>query len=67
MKNKVTWKREENGSAVPYMFECHNDRWMWVRYNRSHVAIPDPDSYSKGYMSFLNAKKHNYQLEVLQP
>ncbi len=60
MENKVTWKREEGGTAVPYMFEEKNGRWAWYRFNNSKVHAPS-DFGSVGYKSFLMALKAGYK------
>lgn len=62
---KVRWQREENGSAVPYMFEdLGNKRWGWIRYSASRIRQPDRDFLSKGYSSFLAAKKAGYLIDL---
>jgi len=63
---KVRWQRESsNGKAVPYMFEELKSKpgyWTWVRYNVSKAYKADKDFLSKGYASFINAKKCGYKV-----
>lgn len=60
--NKVRWQREANGTCVPYMFEEHNKVWLWRRYTASKLHKPDKDYLSKGYASFIAAKKAGYEV-----
>jgi hypothetical protein len=63
MTNKVKWQRVD-GQAIPFMFEEINGRWLWVKYQSSKVYVPDRGhSFSKGYLSFLNALKQGYVVE----
>lgn len=62
MDNKVRWQREQNGTAVPYMYENNK----WVRYNQSRAYVPDFQYSSKGYASFVNALKLKYETEPLK-
>lgn len=61
---KVTWKREEGGGAVPYMYECIDSKknlWKWRRYNISNVYVSDGGSgFSKGYKSWIAATNAGY-------
>lgn len=67
MVNKVKWKREESGSAIPYMFEeIKSNHWGWIKYTNSKVHVPDKgNAFSRGYLSFLNALKVGYVVEHL--
>lgn len=60
--NKIQWKRESNGSSVPYVFELVNNQYMWRRYNLSKIYVPDTPNFSKGYLTFLKALKLNYEV-----
>lgn len=64
MQNKVRWQRQENGTAIPYVFECTNNHWCWKPYTSSKVYTPDKGNFSKGYLTFLNALKLNYIVET---
>lgn len=59
--NKVEWRREESGDLIPYMYEQVGDRYLWLRYNRSKISLPDNKFTSKGFPSFCNAIKQGYE------
>lgn len=63
MNNKVKWVREENRTAVPYMYERGSSGYfVWRRFNTSKCYIPDCGNFSKGYASFKNAVKLKYEV-----
>jgi uncharacterized membrane protein len=62
--NKVCWKREKNGTCVPYIFEEINGHFCWRRYNTSSIYVPDTPNFSKGYLTFLKAKKLGFEIIV---
>ena len=55
------WKRID-GQINLLMFECVNDRWLWVGYRSSRAFVPDKGGFSEGYSSFLNALKLGYEV-----
>lgn len=58
MNKKIRWKREENGTAVPYV----QQDGRWIRYNASDIAQPDDPRFSAGYKTFLFALKLGYEI-----
>jgi hypothetical protein len=63
MNNKIKWVREENNTAVPYIFEQGpSGHFVWRRYNTAKCYVPDCGNFSKGFATFKNAIKLKYEL-----
>ncbi len=64
MSNKVRYHRLSNGELEVQVDEGNG----WVPYTRSKVYTPDknPQFCSKGYPTFLNCLKNNYEVVKLE-
>jgi hypothetical protein len=56
--NKVKWKKNDSGENTVMVFED----FKWKHYTSSKMHVPDKNGFSKGYLTFLNCIKNNYEI-----